>query len=240
MAENPRHIAIIMDGNGRWAMEKNQSRMSGHRAGMESIREIVNVCGEMGVQYLTLYAFSRENWQRPAEEVHFLMDLLALYLDQELKGLQKNNVRLRTIGYLKDLPTPVQEKIQKNIETTKNNSGLCLNLALSYSSREEITDACREIATLVQKKEIAISDIDSEMIADHLYTKGMPDPDLLIRTSGEMRISNFLLWQISYAEIYITEKFWPDFKKEDLLAAVEEYKKRDRRYGRTEAAKHGA
>ena len=233
MSDLPQHIAIIMDGNGRWAVERGLPRVQGHQAGVASIRETVRAAGEIGIKYLTLYAFSTENWARPKEEVTFLMNLLSEYLDKELVELGKNNVRFRTIGCLDDLPEGIQRKIKRNIQETKRNTGLVLNLALSYSSRLEIVEAIRKIGEKMICGELKPEDITAETVSSHLYTAEIPDPDLLIRTSGEMRISNFLLWQISYTEIYVTEKLWPDFKKEDLLEAVEDYRKRERRFGRT-------
>jgi undecaprenyl diphosphate synthase len=234
MSVSPRHIAIIMDGNGRWATEKGLPRVRGHQAGVESIREVVRACGELGIRYLTLYAFSTENWARPKDEVNFLMNLLSEYLDRELKELSANDVKLRVIGKMGDLPDEVQQKIGRNLDATRNNTGLVLTLALSYSSRVEIVDAARRIAEKVSGAAMRLEDITPETFAQHLYTAGIPDPDLLIRTSGELRISNFLLWQLSYTEIYVTEKLWPDFRKEDLQEAIQEYTRRERRFGRTE------
>lgn len=234
MEHLPRHIAIIMDGNGRWAMDRGMARLQGHQAGVESIRDIVKAAGELGISYLTLYAFSSENWARPPEEVNFLMGLLSNYLDKELAELQKNNLRFHMIGRLQDLPVDVQTKILRNMKETEKNTGLSLTLALSYSSRLEIVDAVKKIAFKVARRELKPEEVTSEVISRHLYTAGIPDPDLLIRTSGEMRISNFLLWQLSYTEIYVTDKFWPDFRKSDLMAAIQAYQKRERRFGRTE------
>ncbi len=227
----PRHVAIIMDGNGRWANERNLPRYEGHRHGVERVREVAKAAGEIGIQYLTLYAFSKENWARPKEEVGFLMKLLSNYLDAEVREMQKMNIRFRVIGRMGELPVDVQKKIKRNMEQTANNKGLTLLLALSYSSRTEILDACRAIAANVKAGEISLEEINEKMISDSLYTHHVPDPDLLIRTSGELRISNFLLWQISYAELYITDKYWPDFHKDDLVQAVEAYKMRERRFG---------
>ena len=227
----PKHIAIIMDGNGRWANERHLPRHEGHRHGVERLREIIESSSEIGIKYLTLYAFSKENWSRPKDEVNFLMKLLSSYLDAELRELQKQNIRFRMIGRLSDLPFDVQKRIKRNIDATKDNTGLTLSLALSYSGRGEIIDAVKAIAEEVSSGKITPSEIDEKLFSNFLYTKGMPDPDLLIRTSGELRVSNFMLWQISYAEIYITEKYWPDFGKEDLLQAIETYKTRERRFG---------
>lgn len=227
----PRHIAIIMDGNGRWANERGLPRVEGHRAGAESVRESVDTCREIGVEYLTLFAFSSENWNRPKNEVDALMGLLEKFLRDKLPELLKQNVRFHTIGRRSMLPDKCLKQIDKAIESTKGNTGLNLVLALSYGSREEIVDAARAITEKAVAGELDPADIDNAMFANHLYTSDIPDPDLLIRTSGELRISNFLLWQISYSEIVISPKFWPDFKNADLHAAVEEYSRRHRRFG---------
>jgi undecaprenyl diphosphate synthase len=232
----PRHVAVIMDGNGRWARQRGLPRIEGHRAGAESVREIVRVSGEAGIEYLTLYAFSVENWSRPKIEVTALMHLLEFYLKQEIPELNRNNVRLAAVGRLHELPQTAQRQLNKSIEALKKNTGLTLVLALSYGGRAEIVDAVRSIARDLKGGRIEVADIDEKVIAQHLYTHGIPDPDLLIRTSGEMRISNFLLWQISYAEIYVTDTHWPDFRKAAFLAALEEYSKRHRRFGRVGAA----
>jgi undecaprenyl diphosphate synthase len=231
----PRHVAVIMDGNGRWARQRGLPRIEGHRAGAESVREIVRVSGEAGIEYLTLYAFSVENWSRPKIEVTALMHLLEFYLKQEIPELNKNNVRLAAVGRLHELPQTAQNQLNKSIEALSKNTGLTLVLALSYSGRAEIVDAVRSIARDLKGGRLDVADIDEKVIAQHLYTRGIPDPDLLIRTSGEMRISNFLLWQISYAEIYVTDTHWPDFRKAAFLAALEEYSKRHRRFGRVGA-----
>lgn len=235
MAALPQHIAIIMDGNGRWAIERGMPRVQGHQAGVESIREVVKAAGELGIRHLTLYAFSTENWARSSEEVSFLMNLLSSYLDKELEELNRNQIRFQTIGQLQDLPGEVQKKILRNVKATEKNNGLILTLALSYSGRLEIVDAVKRIASKIEDRQMSVEDITPETFSQHLYTAGIPDPDLLIRTSGEMRISNFLLWQMSYTEIYVTDKFWPDFRKEDLLRAIQDYQKRERRFGKTEA-----
>ncbi|MGB0992060.1 MAG: isoprenyl transferase [Akkermansiaceae bacterium] len=227
----PRHIAIIMDGNGRWANARGLPRGEGHRAGAESVREAVETCRQLGVDYLTLYAFSSENWKRPEKEVSALMKLLERFLRDKLPEMLKQNVRLHAIGRLDMLPANCRKQIDKAIAETKNNSGLNLVLALSYGSREEITDAARALAKKAINGEITPDEIDNEMFSDYLYTADFPDPDLLIRTSGELRISNFLLWQISYSEIVISPKNWPDFKDADLRVAVEEYARRHRRFG---------
>ena len=230
--DTPRHIAIIMDGNGRWANARGLPRAEGHRAGAESVREAVETCRHLGVDYLTLYAFSSENWNRPQKEVDALMKLLERFLREKLPEMLKQNVRLHAIGRLHMLPEKCLQQIDKAISSTKGNTGLNLVLALSYGSREEIIDATRSIATKAASGELDPADIDSTVFSEHLYTKGLPDPDLLIRTSGESRISNFLLWQISYAEIVISPKNWPDFRYADLRAAVEEYARRHRRFGK--------
>jgi len=228
----PRHIAIIMDGNGRWAQQRKLPRIEGHRTGAESVRQIVRACGELGIDYLTLYAFSIENWDRPRTEVTALMRLLEFYLKREISELNKNNVRLAAIGRIHELPQSAQRQLEKSIEALKNNTGLTLVLALSYGGRAEIVDAMRSIAREIKTGSLDVADVDEKVISRHLYTRGIPDPDLLIRTSGEMRVSNFLLWQISYAEIYVTETLWPDFRKPQLLEALEDYSKRHRRFGR--------
>jgi undecaprenyl diphosphate synthase len=225
------HIAIIMDGNGRWAKERGLPRAEGHRAGAESIREVTEACIELGVKYLTLYAFSSENWNRPQNEVDGLMKLLDRFLDDKASELDKQNIRLQAIGDLDRLPAATRKRLDRIQEQTKNHQTMTLVLALSYGAREEITAAVRSIAKAVVAGEITPEEIDPELFSKHLYTKDIPDPDLLIRTSGEMRVSNFLLWQISYSEIVIVKKMWPDFRQGDLFAAVEEYKKRHRRFG---------
>ena len=231
----PRHVAIIMDGNGRWAKQRGLPRIEGHRAGSESVREIVRACGELGIEYLTLFAFSSENWSRPRPEVRALMHLLEFYLKQEIPELDKNNVRLRAIGRLHELPGSAQKQLQTSIATLNKNTGLTLVLALSYGGRAEIVDAARSLARDVKTGAIQVADIDETSLSQRLYTAGMPDPDLLVRTSGELRISNFLLWQISYAEVYVTETLWPDFRKQELVKALENFGKRQRRFGRVEA-----
>jgi undecaprenyl diphosphate synthase len=228
----PRHVAIIMDGNGRWAQQRKLRRIEGHRAGAESVREIVRVCGELGIEYLTLYAFSIENWNRPKLEVKALMHLLEFYLKQEIPELNKNNVRLAAIGRLHALPETAQRQLSRSIDALGRNTGLTLVLALSYGGRAEIVDAMREIAREIKAGRLDASGIDEKVISQHLYTRSIPDPDLLVRTSGEMRISNFLLWQISYAEIYVTETLWPDFRRAELMKALDDYSKRHRRFGR--------
>jgi undecaprenyl diphosphate synthase len=231
LAEIPRHVAIIMDGNGRWAHERGLPRLEGHRRGAESVREIVRASGEWGIQFLTLYAFSAENWKRPKTEVEALMRLLEKYLKDEIPELDENNVRLRAIGRISDLPERVQKQLQKSIEATAKNTGLTLILALSYGARGEIVDATKRIAQDVCDGKLSVEQIDDAAISQRLYTAEYPDPDLLIRTSGEMRISNFLLWQISYAELWVTKTLWPDFRRDHLLRALEDYNRRERRFG---------
>ena len=229
--EIPRHIAIIMDGNGRWAKERGLPRLEGHRAGAESVREVMEACIELGVEYLTLYAFSSENWSRPATEVSALMSLLDRFLNEKAKDLDRQNVRLLAIGQLDRLPAKTRALIERIQARTANNTKMTLVLALSYGGREEIVAAARSLATDAVAGKISPADIDAELFASRLQTAGIPDPDLLVRTSGEMRVSNFLLWQISYAEIIIVKKFWPDFRQRDLAEAVQEYQRRHRRFG---------
>ncbi|MCX6357492.1 MAG: isoprenyl transferase [Candidatus Aureabacteria bacterium] len=227
----PRHVAIIMDGNGRWAAERGFSRIRGHRAGAESIREIVRSAGELGVRYLTLYAFSVDNWKRPTREVSALMRLLATFLSREEAGLQKNGVRLRAIGRIDGLPREARAALGGVIARTAGNTGLTLILALNYGGRSEITDAVRALCLKSARGELRAEDVDEEMISAHLNTAGIPDPDLLIRTSGEMRLSNFLLWQISYAELYVTPVYWPEFRRAEFVQALLDYQTRERRFG---------
>jgi undecaprenyl diphosphate synthase len=228
----PRHIAIIMDGNGRWAKKRGLPRVAGHREGVRSVREIVEACGELDIQVLTLYTFSTENWRRPKDEVNALMRLLIQTLRKEIQELMKNNVRLMAIGQLDTLPDAARKEFLEGIEITKSNTGLILNLALSYGSREEIVSAIRSIARDVSQRKLDTADIDATLMDARLYTAGLPDPDLLIRTSGEYRISNFLLWQIAYSELYISDIFWPDFRRKELYAAIEDYQRRERRFGK--------
>jgi len=228
----PQHIAIIMDGNGRWAKKHNRRRIVGHLEGTKAIRKTVKLCGEIEIKILTLFAFSTENWDRPKREVWALMKLLSRFLRQEINNFQKNNVKLLASGQIERLPTKVRVELSKTIDATKENRGLILNLALSYGGREEIVRACREIAKQVSKGRKKVEDIDEESFNNYLYTAGLPDPDLLIRTSGEFRISNFLLWQIAYSEIYVTPVLWPDFNRQELLLALIDYQKRERRFGR--------
>ena len=228
----PQHVAIIMDGSGRWAERHNLSRIAGHLEGTKTIRKIVRFCGEIGIKILTLFAFSTENWSRPEREVQALMNLLFKFLRQETNNLKKNDIKLLVSGQVERLPPKVRVGLSKSIDATKENSGLILNLALSYGGRQEIVRACRQIANEISKKEKKIEDIDEQSFNNYLYTAGLPDPELLIRTSGEFRISNFLLWQIAYSEIYVTPVLWPDFNRRELLLALIDYQRRERRFGR--------
>lgn len=229
----PKHIAIIMDGNGRWAKKKGFFRAVGHENGSKAVREVVESCAEIGVKYLTLYAFSTENWNRPKLEIDTLMKLLVNSLKKEIKTLQDNNIQLNAIGNLQSLPEKARTELLEVIEKTKSNSHMTLTLALSYGSREELVKTIQEISIKVKNGVISPHLINESVINEHLYTKNLPDVDLLIRTSGEQRISNFLLWQIAYAELYFTEILWPDFKKADLFEAIFNYQKRERRFGKT-------
>ena len=229
----PRHIAIIMDGNGRWARLKNKPRAHGHREGINSVREIVQVCGEIGISHLTLYTFSSENWSRPKSEVSAIMKLLLSTIKKEINNLHKNNVKLSTIGNINDLPNDTRKNIMDGIAKTQNNSGLNLILALSYGSRQELIRAFKRIGKKIQSSEIAPDDINENLIGKELYSKDIPDPDLLIRTGGEFRLSNFLLWQAAYSELLITDTHWPDFREEELLNGIYEYQNRQRRFGQT-------
>ncbi|HOZ74113.1 MAG TPA: isoprenyl transferase [Flavobacterium sp.] len=229
----PQHLAIIMDGNGRWAKQQGMLRAFGHENGTKSVRVTVEACARLGIKNLTLYAFSTENWNRPKIEVDLLMKLLIKSLQNELKTLTDNNIRLNSIGNLDLLPKSAQKQLREVIDTTKNNTRMTLTLALSYGSREEILQAVRAISDKVKNNIISIADIDESIINQHLYTQNLPDVDLLIRTSGEHRISNFLLWQIAYAELYFTDVLWPDFREEHLYEAIVSYQKRERRFGKT-------
>lgn len=229
----PTHIALIMDGNGRWAREKRLSRVRGHRQGAEAARRVVTFCGQIGVSILTLYAFSLENWSRPTDEVKALMRLLRNYLGREFRTLMENNIRLTSMGRLELLPEAVREKLIETCQATAGNHGMTLNLAISYGGRAEIIDAVKRIAEEVQAGKLSVEEIDEKAFNHYLYTADLPDPDLLIRTGGEMRISNFLLWQTAYTEIYVTDKLWPDFDEDDLLDALINYQKRERRFGLT-------
>jgi len=227
----PGHIAIIMDGNGRWAKERDLPRIEGHRVGRESVRAVVRTCAKIGIPYLTLYTFSIENWQRPSAEVEGLMTLLEEVLKREFEELDENGVQLRAIGRLDLLPPPTRKALDDTMARLAKNNRLVLTLALSYGGRAEIVDAARRLATEVQQGKLAVGDIDDKAFASCLYDHELPDPDLLIRTSGEQRISNFLLWQVAYSEILVTDVFWPDFREKELIESIEAYQKRERRYG---------
>jgi len=227
----PKHIAIIMDGNGRWAQERGLPRVAGHREGVNSVRDIVEACGQLDVKCLTLYAFSTENWKRPKSEVSTLMRLLLKALRDETDALHKNNVRLTAMGELSALPQQVQRELHDAIEKTKHNTGLILNLALSYSGRWDILQAVKALSLRVRRGEVSPEDIDDKLFSQYLATQNIPDPDLLIRSSGEFRISNFLLWQIAYTEIFIGNWYWPDFRRQHLYQAIADYQKRERRFG---------
>ncbi len=227
----PRHIAVIMDGNGRWARKKGWPRIKGHEQGAQSVRCIINACKELGIKYLTLYAFSVENWVRPRDEIEGLMRLLDVFLRREEHELHKNKVRLRIIGRMRDLPEHTQKELNRVMKATRDYDDGHLILALSYGGRAELIDAIRKIGTKLVRRELEPEDIDEFLIAQHLYAPDVPDPDLMIRTSGEQRISNFLLWQLSYAELYFTDVLWPDFRKEHLTEALEVYSRRHRRFG---------
>lgn len=229
----PNHVAIIMDGNGRWAKCHGKDRLFGHQNGVESVREVTEASVELGIKYLTLYAFSTENWNRPKDEIEGLMHLMIQAIENETPTLMKNNVRFETIGDIEKINQETRDAIDRITEKTKNNDALTLIIALSYSSRWEIEKAVRDIATKVKNNEIEIDDICQVMISNHLCTKNFPDPDLLIRTSGEYRISNFLMWQLSYSELYFTPTFWPDFKRENYYEAIIDFQSRERRFGKT-------
>lgn len=226
----PQHIAIIMDGNGRWAKQKDKPRIFGHREGAQSLRAVLKACAEFGVKYLTVYAFSTENWARPQEEVDFLMDLFSNTIDNEMGELMENSVRVQFLGRLAKFSPELRQKMQKSMDQTKNNSRITLNVMVNYGGRAEIVDAFQKMT----KDQLTHDEINEDKISNYLYTKNIPDPDLLIRTANEMRVSNFLLWQIAYAEIYVTPVLWPDFRKEQLKAAIEDYQKRVRKFGKTE------
>ena len=228
----PNHIAIIMDGNGRWAKKRSLPRLAGHREGINSVREITRVCGEIGVQYLTLYTFSTENWKRPSSEVSALMKLLLNTINIEVKELHKNNVRFSIIGELNTLPKSTVQGLKNGIELTRNNSGLNLCLAINYGSRKEILTAVISIAKKIQSKQLDINQVDEILFNQELYTKNFPDPDLMIRTSGEFRLSNFLLWQSAYTEIFMTDTLWPNFRENELIEAIYDYQNRERRFGK--------
>jgi len=228
----PEHLAIIMDGNGRWATERNKPRSFGHQAGVETVRRITSECTRLGVKYLTLYTFSTENWNRPSDEIAALMGLVLTSLEDEI--FMKNNVRFQVIGDIGRLPSAVAEKLRETIEHTSKNDAMTMVVALSYSARWELTEATKQIAAKVQKGELKIDDIDENIINGHLCTNFMPDPDLLIRTGGEFRISNYLLWQVAYSELYFCDTYWPDFNESDLHKAIIDYQSRQRRFGKTE------
>ncbi len=228
----PSHVAIIMDGNGRWAKKRLFNRTMGHEKGVDTVRTITRASRRLGISVLTLYAFSTENWQRSKLEIAALMTILKKFLKTELKEMMDNNIRLTTIGQTSRLPDDARHQLEETMQVTEQNDGMLLNLALSYGSRTEITDMTRQIAEKVKTGDMDSATITEETVSNHLYTKGMPDPDLLIRTSGEMRISNFLLWQIAYAEIYITNTLWPDFTEEEYISILKEFQNRDRRYGK--------
>jgi undecaprenyl diphosphate synthase len=229
----PSHVAIIMDGNGRWARQQGEDRIFGHHEGVNSVREVVEACGEIGVKFLTLYAFSTENWNRPKEEVDGLMELLVNTISMETPNLHKKGVRLKVIGDVESLPDSCRKELQECIDKTAGNTVVTLILALSYSSKWEITQAVKKIAAEVKHNDITINDIDARLISEHLNTKEFPDPELMIRTSGEHRISNFLLWQLAYAEFYFTDVLWPDFRKDEFYKAIIAYQNRERRFGKT-------
>ena len=229
----PKHIAIIMDGNGRWASQRNLPRIAGHKEGINSVREIVRLSNDIGVKYLTLYTFSKENWQRPRIEVNAIMQLLSATIKKEINELDRNNVRVKIIGNISDIPKTTRKNLLDGVNRTKNNTGLTLVIALSYGSREEILNAVKQIVKEIESKKYSLEDINETTINNKLYTKDIPDPDLVIRTSGEFRISNFLLWQSAYSEYYITPVYWPAFRKEEYFKAINNYLNRERRFGKT-------
>ena len=229
----PKHVAVIMDGNGRWAKQKGKTRIFGHRNGVKAVRDTIEIAAEMGVKFVTLYAFSTENWNRPKDEVSSLMELLVFTINKEIKTLMENDIALQAIGDLQSLPKLCYRELMKAIEKTSSNKRMTLVLALSYSSKWEILNAVKELAKQVEAKKMTSEDINEESFSKYLCTTAIPDPELLIRTSGEHRISNFLLWQIAYSELYFTEKLWPDFRKEDFKMAIADYQKRERRFGKT-------
>lgn len=233
----PEHIAIIMDGNGRWAKKRHLPRIAGHKAGVSTVDRIVTICRQIGIKALTLYSFSEENWNRPRNEINALIEILKYYLKKELGRMLKENIKFNTIGNIDNLPVSAQKIIQDAIDKTKENDGMVLSLALSYSGRKEIVDAVTEVALKVKNNNISPEEITPKLFQSYLYTKNLPDPDLLIRTSGELRISNFLLWQIAYTELYFTDILWPDFREDDLLNAIIEFQKRERRFGMTDEQK---
>ena len=230
-ARLPRHIAIIMDGNGRWARRRRLPRIAGHRAGAQAVRDTVEIGSQLGLTALTLYAFSTENWKRPPSEISTLMELLREYLRKELAEIHRNNIRLQILGRYEQLPLEVQQDLEDALRQTAGNTGMVLNVALNYSARTELVDAFNSILKRRRENGVPEREVSEQTISDHLYTRGLPDPDLLIRTSGEMRVSNFLLWQIAYAEIWVTDTCWPDFTRRHLLQAILDFQKRERRYG---------
>jgi undecaprenyl diphosphate synthase len=231
LEKRPRHVAIIMDGNGRWAQRQELPRIRGHQQGAKTVRVITEQCAQIGIEQLTLYCLSSENWKRPEDELEFLMFLLSQYMIQERETMMENNIRLQIIGRRERIPADVQLEMDKSLEMTAGNSGTCLCLAINYGGRAEIVDAIRRICEKVERKEITPEDVSEALVSEHLYTAGMSDPDLLIRTAGEMRISNYLLWQISYAEMWVTEKMWPEFTIADFHDAIRDFSKRNRRFG---------
>ncbi len=231
MSNLPRHIAIIMDGNGRWAKKRGLPRTVGHKAGVETLREIIRTCSKLKIQYLTLYAFSTENWQRPEKEVSALMKLLVYYLRKEIEELHKNNVKIHVIGDISKLPQTAIQEINSALDLTQNNDGLTVNIALNYGGRDEIIRAVKTLCNKVKNGELEVSEINEQIFKQHLYTKEIPDPDLLIRPSGELRLSNFLLWQAAYSEFWFSNIYWPDFTKKHLIQAIIDYQKRERRFG---------
>lgn len=235
----PRHIAVIMDGNGRWAKKRLMPRTMGHRAGMAALKRLVKAMGELNIPYLTVFAFSTENWRRPIEEVDYLMNLLLEYLVKELQELHESNVKINILGDYHSLPQRCQLELQDALRKTRHNSGLTFNIALNYGARNEILTAVKKAASLVESGQVKAADIDEGLFSSLLFTADLPDPDLLIRTAGEMRISNFLLWQIAYTEIWVTQRLWPDFTKKDLLEAISDYQRRERRFGGLSQQEHG-
>jgi undecaprenyl diphosphate synthase len=232
----PRHVAVIMDGNGRWAKRRGMPRIMGHRRGVDTLKDLLRCCRDWGVEALTAYAFSTENWGRPAEEVEFLMLLFERVLRRELKEMMEENIRIRFVGNLAVLPASLQTEINKAVEATRHNQGIQFTIATNYGGRQEIVNACKTIAEKIQSGQLQPEDIDESLFERHLYTSGLCDPDLLIRTSGEMRVSNFLLWQVAYAEIYVTETFWPDFDRTEFHRALSAYQQRERRFGKVSPA----
>lgn len=230
-ARRPKHVAIIMDGNGRWAQQQNLPRIRGHERGAETVRRITEACAELKIEQLTLYCLSSENWKRPQDELEFLMLLLTQYLIQERDTLMENNIRLKIIGRRDPIPEEVLQEMDRTLEMTRGNSGCCLCLAINYGGRAEIVDAIRRIASEIQHGQLSVEDIDETLVSRRLYTAEMSDPDLLIRTAGEMRVSNYLLWQISYAELWVTQKLWPEFSTEDFCQAIRDFSQRRRRFG---------